>query len=135
MLHLLENFLRFRRLEALDKVGSLVRVHFLDDVGSLLRVEFFDYLRLEALVEFGDCFRGGLLIERVNNGLAFVRRNLLHNVGEVGGMELSQLVAGHAQLHAAQRVRLDQVDEFPQDGAPGKLLLDAADAHRRNDAL
>ncbi len=51
------------------------------------------------------------------------------------GCSSESFVARKAQLHAAQRVGLDKVDEFPEDGALGQFLLDAANAHRRNDAL
>ncbi len=39
------------------------------------------------------------------------------------------------QLDAPERVRLDQVDEFPSDRPLGQLFLDPANRHGRHDAL
>ena len=44
-------------------------------------------------------------------------------------------MAGHAQLDAAKRIGLDQVHEFPANCAGRQPFFDAANAHRRNEAL
>ena len=52
-----------------------------------------------------------------------IGRQLFHDVGQVGGMHAFEFLVSDAELHAAQRVRLDQVDEFPGDDArrqPGR---------------
>ena len=95
-------------LEAGDEVGGFVRAHFFDDVRGSFGIEFFDDLSLQALVEFGDGFGGGFFVERIDDALALVGRKLFHDFGEVGGMERGELLAGHAQLHAAQRIGFDR---------------------------
>ena len=126
MLHFVQNFLGRFRLEALEQVGGLVRIHLLDDVGGSFGIEFFDDLRLQALIELGNRFGGGFLVERTDDGLALGGRELFHDVREIGGMQLRQLFAGEAEFHAAQRVGLDQVDEFPRNRPRGGSFSECA---------
>ena len=51
------------------------------------------------------------------------------------GCIFSSLLVRDAQLHASQRIRLDQVDEFPPNGALRKLFLHSPDHSRRGQPL
>ena len=133
--HFLHHFFGGVGREAGNQVGGFVGIHFFENIGGFFGVEFFDHLRLQALVEFGDGFGRGVLGQRIDDALALGGRKLFHDFGEVGRVEFGELLAGHAQLHAAQRVRLDQVDELPADRARGKSLFEAADGHGRDDSL
>src|ERR1700719_444540 len=50
-------------------------------------------------------------------------------------MQLSELLARHAQFDAAKRVGLDQVHEFPADRTRRELFFEAADGHGRDEPL
>jgi hypothetical protein len=131
----MEQFLRCFGRKAGDQVGGSVRAHLLNDVGGLFGVEFLDNLGLQALVEFGESFGCNVLIEGINDRLTFGGRELLHEVGEIGRVEFLEPVARNAQLHAAERIGFDQVDELPADRVCGKLLLNSADRVGRDDSL
>ena len=64
-----------------------------------------------------------------------MRRQLFHDVGQVGGMHAFEFLVRDAELHAAQRVRLDQVDEFPGDDARWQPGRQPAHQTRRGNAV
>ena len=135
MIHFLDNFLGRFRFEVLDQVSSFVRVHLLDDVGSLFGIELLHHLCLKALVELRDGPRRRFLVERTQDGLPLCRRDFFHNVGDVRRVEFGKLLARKPQLHAPQRIGLDQVDKFPPDGSPSNTVIQAANPGRRHQAL
>ena len=135
MIHFLENFLGCVWLEALDQVGSFVRVHFLDDIGGFFGVELLDHLRLKALVQFRDSSRRGFLVERIQDGLPLCRRDFLDDVGDIRRMKFGELVARKPQLHAPERIGFDQVDKLPSNGSPAEVVAYAANPHRGHQAL
>ena len=94
-----------------------------------------DDLRGQALVEFGERFGGGLLIEGSDDRLALVRRQVFHDVRQIGRMHALELLVSDAKFYAPQRVGLDQVDEFPGNDAGGQLGGQAAHQTRRGYAV
>jgi len=60
---------------------------------------------------------------------------LLHHFGEVGGVEIFKFFVGDAKLYPAKRIRLDEVDELPADGALGELALELANESGGGEAL
>ena len=133
--HFFEEFLRRFPGQIGKEVGSGVRGHFLDDVGGLFGIEFFDDLRGEALVQFGEDGRGGLLVERGDNALALGSGKFLHHFGEIGGVEILKLFVSDAELDAAKRVGLDEIDEFPPNVALWEPTLEATDKIRGSHTL
>ena len=118
--------IRFGR-EIGEDVGSGVRRHLLQDFRGLFGIELLDDLRGQARVEFCQHGRRGLFIERGDDGLALGSGNVFHDVREVRGVEVLELLVGDAQLDAAQGVRLDQVDEFPANQPGGQFFLETPD--------
>src|ERR1700691_4111848 len=135
IVHFLQDFILGFGLEVGEEVGGGVGAHFFDDVGSAFRVQFFDDLSLQALVEFGNGFGGGFFVEGADDALALVGRKGFHDVGEVGGMEGFEFLAGEAEVYAAEGIRFDQIHEFPENLAWREFQLDLADGHGGHDAL
>lgn len=50
-------------------------------------------------------------------------------------MQVFELLMGDAEFHAAERVRLDEIDELPADGTLWELALQPADQAGRSNAL
>lgn len=50
-------------------------------------------------------------------------------------MQGFEFLAGEAQLHAAEGIRFDEINEFPENLARRKFQLDLADGHRWDDSL
>src|SRR5271165_204437 len=125
--HFLKEFLGSFFGQLGEEVSSSVGSHFLDDIGGFFRVESFNDLRGEALVEFGKYRGGGFFIERGDDALALRGREFLHHFGEVGGMEVLELFVGDAEFDAAERIGLNQIDEFPADGTLREFALQSAD--------
>jgi hypothetical protein len=133
--HFFEEFLGGFLGQVGEEVGGSVGSHLLDDVGGFLGVEFFDDLRGEALVEFGENGGGSFLVEGGDDALTLGGGELFHHLGEVGGVEVLEFLVGDAELNAAERVGLDEVDEFPANGALGKLAVELTEKSGRSNAL
>jgi hypothetical protein len=121
--HFLEEFVGGLLGKIGEKIGGSVRRHFFNDIRGFFGIEFFDDLGSEALVKFGENSRSGFFVERSNDALALSGRELFHHLGEVCGVEVFEFLVRNAELHAAKRVRLNEIDEFPADGALGKFAL------------
>ena len=67
--------------------------------------------------------------------MPLVRRQIFHDVGQIGGMHIFEFLVRDAQFHTAKRVGFNQVDEFPRDHAGGKLGGNSPDEARRGDSL
>ena len=76
-----------------------------------------------------------LFVDRLEHRFALGGRQVLDDVGDVGGMELREAFVRDLQLDAPRRVGLEQVDELPGDDARRNLLEQRAQRERRDDAL
>ena len=103
--------------EVSKKVGGRIGIHFLYDVGSALGVERFDDGPLDPGVNFLESLGGNIFIEGSEDGFAFVRRKVFHDVGDVGGMQLGQAFVRDPELNPACGIRFDEVDKAPGNGA------------------
>lgn len=121
--HFLEEFLGSFFWKIGEQVGGSIGGHFFDDVGGFFRVQFFDNLRGEALVEFREDGGGGFFVERGDNALALGGGEFFHHLREIGGMEIFEFFMRDAELDATQGIRLDEIDEFPADGALREFAL------------
>ena len=60
---------------------------------------------------------GDFFVEGLEDGFALGRRQVFHDVGDVGGMQLRQAVERDLQLDPARGIGLDQIDELPGNHA------------------
>ncbi len=67
--------------------------------------------------------------------MAFGRGQFLHDVGQVGWMHTFKFLVSDAQLHAAKRVGLNQIDELPGNHACRQLGGDSPNHARRGDPV
>ena len=122
--HFVEDFFGGFLGEIGEEVGGGVGSHFFQDVGGFFGVEFFDDLGGEALVEFREDGGGGFFVERGDDALPLGGGEFFHHLGEIGGVEIFEFFVGDAEFYAAQWIGLDEIDEFPADGALRKVGLE-----------
>ena len=92
-------------------------------------------MRCEPLVQFREDRRRGLLIQRGDNSLPFRRGQILHDFRKIRRVQVFKFFVRYAQLHAAHRVRLDKVHEFPANCALRQFALQFAHDLGRHDSL
>ena len=124
--HFVENFFGGLFGEVGKEVSRSVGSHFFDDVGSFFGVEFFDDLGGEPLIKFGEDGGSSLFVEGRDNSLPLGSGELFHHFGKIGGVQIFELFVGDAEFDAPERVGLDEINEFPKDGALGEFGLQAA---------
>ena len=78
---------------------------------------------------------GVLLVDRLEHRLPFVGAQLLHDVREVGGMDLPEPVVRDQQPQAPLRIGFDDVAGIPGNRVGRYLVLDLADGPVRKKAL
>ena len=71
-----------------EQVGGGVGVHLLDDVGGAIAVERFDDRHLDVGIDLLERLGGDLLVDRFEHRFALGRRQVLDDVGDVGGVQL-----------------------------------------------
>ena len=133
--HFFENFVESVLGKIGEEVGGGVGSHFFENVGGFAGIEFFDDLGGEALVKFGEDGAGGFFVERSDDALAFGGGKIFHDGGEIGGVQIFEFFVGDAQLHAAERIGLDEIHKFPADGTLREVDLQAANHAGRDEAL
>ncbi len=124
--HFLEKFLGSFFWKIGEQVGGGIGGHFFDDVGGFFRVQFLDDLRGESLIEFREDGGGGFFVERGDDALALGGGEFFHHLREIGGMEIFEFFMRDAELDATKGIRLDEIDEFPADGALREFALELA---------
>jgi hypothetical protein len=134
-LHLLQNLRRLVLRQVAEQVRGGVGVHLLDDVGGAILVERLDDRDLHVGVELLERLGGDLLVDGLEHRFALGRRQVLDDVGDVGGMELREAPVGDLQLHPARGVGLEQVDELPRDDARRNFFEQRAQRERRDEPL
>src|SRR5208337_1731901 len=124
--HLLENGVGLLLGQLGQQVGGGSGVHLLDDVGDPFFAEFFEERLLQAGLDLFESFRGHIFVKRSKDDLAFGGRQVFENIGQVGGVHLGQPFILDAQLDAAGRINLDDVNKLPGNAAgsefAGKLF-------------
>ena len=133
--HFLEKFLGSFFWKIGEEVGGGVGSHFFDDVGGFFRVEFFDDLRGESFVEFGEDGGGGFFVERGDDALALGGGEFFHHLSEIGGVEIFEFFVRDAEFDATKGIGLDEIDEFPADGALREFALELAYEAGRGESL
>jgi hypothetical protein len=133
--HFLEDFLGGFFGKIGEEIGRGIRSHFFENVGGFFGVKFFDDLGGEAFVKFRKDSGGGFFVERSDDALAFGGREFFHHFCEIGGVQILEFFVGDTEFHAAKRIGLDEIDEFPADGALGEFGLESADQRGRSDSL
>ncbi len=118
-----------------EEVGSGVGSHFLDDVGGFFGIESFDDLRGEALVEFGKDSGSGFFVKGCDDSLALGGGEFFHHFSKVGRMQVLKLFVSDTELDATKRVGLDEIHEFPADGALREPGLESTNHAGRSQAL
>jgi hypothetical protein len=78
---------------------------------------------------------GHLFVERGEDGLALGGGQVFENIGQVGGVHLGQPLVLDAQLDAARRIDLDDVDKLPGNAAEGELARELFQRGARQQAL
>ena len=102
-----------------EQVGGCVRIHFLDNVGGALGIQRLDDRFLDSGLDFFQRLGGGFLIQGLENCLALIGREIFHDVGNVGRVQLGQAFVRDLQLHAAGGIGLDKIDKIPGNTARG----------------
>ncbi len=98
-------------------------------------VERLENGHLHVGVDLLECFSRHLLVQRLEHGLLFRRRQVLDDVRDVRGVHLRQPFVGDLQLHAPGRIGLDEVDVLPGDDAWRNLLEQGAQREGGNEPL
>ncbi len=135
-LHLLENLVRAFFGEIAEQVGGGVRVHFLDDVGGPVACRATRRWRPERPGSSSSSVSAATSSSmRLEHRFAIGRRQILDDVGDVGGMHLRETAIGDLQLDASRRVGFEQIDEVPRDHPRRNPLEQRPERERRDDAL
>ncbi len=131
-LHLLENRPRLFRGQLPQQVRGRVRAHLLDDVGGAIGIERLDDGDLRPGVQLFERAGRDLFIERLENGLALGRRQILDDVRDIGRVERRKPLIGDLELHTAGWIALEEIDEMPRNdprGNPREQLSETVPGH------
>ncbi len=79
----------------------------------VLFVELFEQRLLQLGLDLLEGLGGHLFVERGEDGFAFGGSEVFEDVGQIGGVHLGEALVLDAQLDAAGRIDLDDVDELP----------------------
>jgi len=104
-----------------EEVRGVVRRHLLEEFAGLLVGHVDKQRRLEGRVHLLEGVGGDLIVEGVEDSGALVRRELVDEVGDVGGVKELELGARHGEADPAL-VGLREVDLAPVDQARAGLL-------------
>ena len=118
-----------------QQVGGGIGIHFLDDVGGAVGVQRTENRNLQLGIDLLQGLGGYFLVQSLEDGFALGRRQVLHDVGNVGRMQLGQAVKGDLQLDAAGRIGLDEIDKLPRDHPGRNSLQQQVQRGRRHHAL
>ena len=116
-------------------VGGGIGIHFLHDVGDALFIELFEQCLLHPWLDLFQSLGGHLFIEGGEDGLAFGRRQIFKNVGQVRGVDAGQTLVLDAQLDASRGIGLNDIDKLPGNGAGAKPARDGFKARPRQNAF
>src|SRR5262245_60298184 len=109
--HEREQALCFLDRKVAEEVGSIVRIHRLKHVGCAVRRQFLEDFDLIVLREFLEYVGEPAVVERGGYLRAALRREFVHDAGEVGGAQLLQ-----------RRKQVDRTLGFLRQGDPADLL-------------
>ena len=118
-----------------QQVGGGIGIHLLHDVGGAVRIERAENRNLHLGIDLFQGLGGDLVVQCLEDGLAFGGRKIFHNVGNVSRMQLGQPIEGNLQLNAAGGVNLNEVDEFPGNHPRRYLRQQQLQRRRRHHAL
>ena len=91
-LHLHQDFFRPLVGEVAQKVGGGIGFHLLDDVGGPVGIERFQDRLLHSRCELFQRSSRNALVQCLEYRFALIGSQILHNVGNVGGMEFTPAV-------------------------------------------
>ena len=121
LVHKPEEFLGLFLGEVAEDVGRFVRLHLFQYVRGLFAVHLAYDPAPEFRFQFVDCLTCGLGVEGGEDRLDVLVRDLRHDMGDVGGVHLRQLVPRHGQGEHGE-VHLQRLNVFPADLLSGKLF-------------
>ena len=75
-----------------EQVGGGIGIHFLHDVGGAVGVERAENRNLHPGTDLLQGFGGDLVVQHLEDGFALGGRQVFHDVGDVGRMQLGQAV-------------------------------------------
>ena len=88
--------------------------HFLHDVGGLFRLQILQNTGLHlGIFHFREGIGGHFAVDGFEDGAAFGRSQILHDIGEVGGMHIFQLFVGDVEGAAAAAGRVPPRWQMP----------------------
>ncbi len=132
--HLTEDLARAVRGQLGEQVGGRVGIHHVDDLGGAVAVEGLDDRHLDLRVDLLERVRRHFIVERLEHGLALGGREVLDDVGDVGRVEAREAAVRDLELHAARRIRFEQIDELPRDHARRNPVEERAEREGRDQA-
>ena len=116
-LHLNQNLFAAVVRQVSEEIGSRVRIHFFDDVCRTTGVQRLDDGLLHPGLDLFQGLGGSFLIQSLKHSLPLIGRQLLHDVSDIGRMQLGEAVMRNVELYPARGIGLDDVHKSPGDGA------------------
>jgi hypothetical protein len=102
-----------------QQVGCFVRSHLLQDVGRLFVGHGLEQAGLEIRLNLFQRLGYRLNVQRFEEAAAFGAVEIADDLGQVGRVQLGDLVAGYPESH--RLIARQQFDVVPRDGAREQL--------------